>query len=400
MDLRSNEPFWPLKNGLQHSYPSLQKDVKTDVLIVGAGITGALAAHACMGKGYETMIIDKREIGYGSTSATTSMLQYEIDVPLSELKKVIGDAGAVAAYEGCRDAIYILKDIVKQVKSESGYMSKDSLFFAGNKKDLGWLYEEYEERKKAGFSVSWLDQTDIRNKYGLIAEGGILSTDGASVDAFRLTHDLLFYNARKGLKVHDKTTLEKVIYNEKDVRVILENGCVITASKIIYCTGYETQQFLPEKIVDLKSTYAIVSEQNIDAVPRLSDTLFWNTDSPYLYMRTTDDNRLLVGGEDVDFKNPLKRDALLDRKAEKLTRLVEKLLPDYPFLLDFRWCGTFGETKDGLPYIGEHPKFPHSYFILGFGGNGITFSVLGMDIITGMIEGRSSLLSHFFRFGR
>jgi heterodisulfide reductase subunit A-like polyferredoxin len=93
MDLKSNEPFWLLKNGLIASYPSLQSDQQCDVLIVGGGITGSLIAHQMIEDGYDTILIDKRELCNGSTSATTSMLQYEIDVPLYQLIRQIGRKG-------------------------------------------------------------------------------------------------------------------------------------------------------------------------------------------------------------------------------------------------------------------------------------------------------------------
>src|SRR3546814_1390574 len=79
MKLTSYEPFWLIKNGIIESYPSLKENLKTDILIVGGGITGSLIAHQCIADGYNTILIDKREIAHGSTSATTSMLQYEID---------------------------------------------------------------------------------------------------------------------------------------------------------------------------------------------------------------------------------------------------------------------------------------------------------------------------------
>ena len=82
MDLKSNEPFWLVKNGIISSYPSLKNDESCDVLIIGGGITGSLIAHQMVKDGHKTILIDKREIANGSTSATTSMLQYEIDVPL------------------------------------------------------------------------------------------------------------------------------------------------------------------------------------------------------------------------------------------------------------------------------------------------------------------------------
>lgn len=400
MDIRSNEPFWLVKNGLLYTYPSLRDHLSCDILIVGSGITGALMAHSFVEKGYDTVLIDKREIANGSSSATTSMLQYEIDVPLNELIGMIGEQGAVASYKACRDSIDRLQQLVKDVDSPCGFEQKDSLYFASKSKDVKWLKKEFDARKRAGFKVQWLEKKEIKQKYGLLTEGGVLSSDGGSVDAFCLAHDLLHYNTKRGLRVFDKTELKKVKYEKDKVLAEIATGAAITAGKIVYCTGYETQAMLPERIVNLKSTYAMVSEKNEALPASISDTLFWNTDAPYLYMRTTADGRLLVGGEDENFRNALKRDALLGRKKDKLVKTVEKFMPGLRFIEDFCWCGTFGETKDGLPYIGAHPKFPNSYFVLGFGGNGITFSVLGMDIIPEMINDAPSLLSHYFRFGR
>lgn len=400
MDVRSNEPFWLVKNGIKYSYPSLREDIDTEVLIVGGGITGALMAHAAIKKGYKTVLIDKREIANGSTSATTAMLQYEIDVPLYKLKQLIGEQGAIASYQSCRDAIDDLHTLVNEIQSSCGFEKKESIYFAGNTKDVKWLKTEFEARLAAGFDVKWLDKQQLYAVYGLKAEGGILSEDGGSVDAFCLTHDLLHYNAVRGLRIFDKTVLKKVKYEKDGVKVQVDTGAEIRAKKIIYCTGYETQEMLPDKIVNLKSTYAIISEKEDQHAPGCNNTLFWNTDEPYLYLRTTEDGRLLVGGEDVNFKNAIKRDLLLGKKKDQLVKTLKKYLPEVEFIEDFCWCGTFGETKDGLPYIGEHPKFPNSYFLLGFGGNGITFSVRGADMIIGMMDGIPGLLSHYFRFGR
>lgn len=400
MDVRSNEPFWLVKNGIKHAYPSLRSDLNCELLIVGAGITGALMAHAAIKKGYQTVLIDKREIANGSTAATTSMLQYEIDVPLYKLKDLVGEQGAIASYKACRDAIYQLQQLSEEIGSACGFEKKESIYFAGNPKDAKWLKKEYEARKSAGFEVSWMEKEALYAVYGLKADGAILSADGGSLDAFCLAHELLHYNTQRGLQVFDKTELKKVKYEKDGLRVLLDTGATIRAQKIIYCTGYETQTMLPEKVVNLKSTYAIISEKEDRHTKNCEQTLFWNTDKPYLYLRTTADGRLLVGGEDENFKNATRRDLLLGRKRDKLLKTVKKYLPDIDFIEDFSWCGTFGETKDGLPYIGPHPKFPDSYFLLGFGGNGITFSVTGADMIIGMMEGKPDLLSHYFRFQR
>ena len=167
MNLKSNEPFWLVKNGLVNAYPSLREDTSCDVLVVGGGITGSLVAHQCIEDGYDVVLIDKREIANGSTSATTSMLQYEIDVPLYELIEMIGEEGAVASYKACADSIDKLAEISKQINSKSGFKKKDSLYFAAYKKDIAWLKKEFEARKKAGFNVKWLEPEQIYKKYDL-----------------------------------------------------------------------------------------------------------------------------------------------------------------------------------------------------------------------------------------
>lgn len=401
MDLKSNEPFWLLKNGLVSSYPSLKSNEECDVLIIGGGITGSLIAHQMIADGYKTILIDKREICNGSTSATTSMLQYEIDVPLFELIEKIGEKGAVNSYKACSDSIDTLEKLSVKIKSKAGFKRKESLYFASKKKDVSWLKDEYKARKKAGFKVKWLESDEILKKFSFENTfGGIVSEQGASIDAFKFSHELFELNTKKGLKIFDKTEMTKVEYFKGYNLVTVDSGYQIKAKKIIYCIGYESKDLIKEHFVDLKSTYAIVSEIDHEKFKNITDTLVWNTDDPYLYMRTTDDARLLIGGGDEDFYDAKKRDALLYKKEKEILKVLKKIKPDYHFYTDFVWAGTFGETKDGLPYIGEHKNFKNSYFVLGFGGNGITFSVTGMEMASAFMKGKKHLLSRYFKFGR
>lgn len=401
MNLKSNEPFWLLKNGLLASYPSLKSNEECDVLIIGGGITGSLIAHQMTEDGFATILIDKRELCNGSTSATTSMLQYEIDVPLYELTEKIGEKGAVLSYKACSEAINALEKLSQLTKSRAGFKRKKSLYFASKKKDAEWLKKEYEARKQNGFDVEWLEAKDILEKFEFENTfGGILSKQGASIDAFQFAHELFMHNVKKGLKIFDKTEMVKVEEHKGFNLVTVDSGFEIKTKKIIYCIGYESKNLLKENFVNLKSTYAVVSEINNEKFKNIGSTLVWNTDDPYLYMRTTDDGRLLIGGGDEDFYDAEKRDAILHKKEKEILKNLNTIKPDYHFYTDFVWAGTFGETKDGLPYIGEHQKFKNSYFVLGFGGNGITFSAIGMEMASLFMKGKKHPLSRYFKFGR
>lgn len=401
MDLKSNEPFWLLKNGLVASYPSLKNDEECDVLIVGGGITGSLIAHQMIKDGYQTILIDKREVCNGSTSATTSMLQYELDVPLYELIELIGEKGAVETYNACSKSIDTIAKITKEIKSRAGFKRKQSLYFASKKKDAVWLEKEYHARKKAGFDVTWLGAEDIEERFSFQnTYGGILSKQGASIDAFKFAHELLRFNVNRGLKIFDKTEMKSVKYLRGFNLALTKDNFSIKAKKIIYCIGYESKMLIKENFVNLKSTYAIVSEIDREKFKNIEHTLVWNTDRPYIYMRSTDDERLLIGGGDEDFYDPEKRDSILAKKEKEIRRHLKRIQPDYHFYTDFIWAGTFGETKDGLPYIGTHEQFKNSYFVLGFGGNGITFSVTGMEMASAYMKNKKHFLSDYFRFGR
>jgi glycine/D-amino acid oxidase-like deaminating enzyme len=98
-----------------------------------------------------------------------------------------------------------------------------------------------------------------------------------------------------------------------------------------------------------------VSERGIKLPAAIKNTLVWDTGNPYLYMRTTDDGRLLLGGEDsanrLYFLNRTRK-----IKSKRLQAKLKRLMPGIEFLEDFSWGGTFGSTKDSLPYIGLSPE--------------------------------------------
>ncbi len=400
MRIRTFESFWLVRNGLLYAYPSLHEYTETEILVIGGGITGALISHALMEAGHQVMLIDKRDIALGSSSATTSMLQYEIDVPMYELADMIGEEGAATCYKAGIQAIKDLRDLVKKLDIDCGFTMKESLYLAHSKKASRWLRKEFAIRQKHQLGVQWLEAAEVREKYGLVSHGAILSEVAASVDAYRLAHELIQYNVKRGMTVYDQTEIEKLDTSGPKPRAILKTGQTIDTGKIICCTGFESTDLLKEKVADLFYTYATVSEQGINLNKNVERTLIWNTDDPYLYMRTADDGRFLIGGEDATFNFQLFQQKTKERKANKLKKSLEKLMPGVHFIEDFSWAGTFGTTKDGLPYIGKSPEYENTLFVLGFGGNGITFSVQGMDMIVDFLSGKDHPLAHYYRFGR
>jgi len=400
MNLSSGYPFWLVRHGLPFDYPALAEDIKTEVVIIGGGISGALVSYYLTNAGVENVVVDGRTIGLGSTCASTALLQYEIDTPLSELQHKVGLYNAVRAYRLCDESIDTLEAIADKIKFKE-FEKLQSLYYAATKKDGKFIEEEFNIRKKHGFNVELLDEESIYKTFKIAAPKAILSAQGAQTNAYCFAHALHQYSIKKGTKVYDRTCVANIEHRKDDVKLTTENGNVIIAGKLVFATGYESVKYIDKKIVDLQSTYAMCSEQgNAEDAAFTHKALLWNTADPYLYMRTTPDNRILMGGRDETFSNSKKRDDLLPDKRELLLKDFKKLYPDVLFKPEFSWCGTFGSTKDGLPFIGAYKKLANSYFALGFGGNGITFSLIAAEILKDIIVGRKNNDSEIFSFER
>jgi glycine/D-amino acid oxidase-like deaminating enzyme len=170
----------------------------------------------------------------------------------------------------------------------------------------------------------------------------------------------------------------------------------------VLAAGYEAQQWLDRRVARNRSSYAFVSDPiAADALGALANTLTWETARPYLYLRSTDDGRLLVGGMDDAIDIPARRDARVEKKARVLLKKVLALWPQLPLAIDFAWAGTFAETEDGLPFFGPHPQHgPRVLFAMAYGGNGITYSMVGAGLLRAMIERRKHPLATLFSFAR
>ena len=126
--------------------------------------------------------------------------------------------------------------------------------------------------------------------------------------------------------------------------------------------------------------------------------LIWEAADPYLYVRTAQGGRVICGGEDETFSDTAARDALLSEKTRRLEARLAALFPHIDARADYAWCGTFGLSDTGMPSIGPVPGMRNCYAVLGYGGNGITFSALAAQLLRNQIAGRGDPDAGLFAF--
>jgi glycine/D-amino acid oxidase-like deaminating enzyme len=368
------------------------------VAILGGGITGALLAERLAAAGTDVLLLDKRDIGQGSTCASTALLQYELDTELTDLAVTLGEERAARCWRLGVEAIDELDELVRSLPVDCGFARRPSLYRASRRRHVSPLRAECELRQRLGFSVEWWDAERL-SETCFPAPGAIYSQGDGEVDAYHLTHAILARAMQHGARVHDRTLVTRVEPDGDLLRLTSDRG-VVTSCEVVYCTGYESAEHLPHPIGRLKSTYALATEPCCD-IPRWPERcLVWETSRPYTYLRRTADDRIIIGGEDTPFATDHQQERLLARKTRALELKLKQLFPELPLETAFAWAGVFGESEDGLPYIGSPPGKPHAWFAMGYGGNGITFSLIAVRVLADLLLGRPNADAELFRFER
>ncbi len=386
-DLRGGRPPW-LTGFRRPVRDRLERDLTCEILIVGAGITGALLAQHLTALGHQVCVIDRQRAGFGSTTASTAMLQWEIDCSLCELTSFYGFERAADIYWRSHQAVAGLRTLVDDLGLQCAFRHRSSLYIAGGEVGAPELLAEHHLRERAGLPGIYLDYLTLRREFDFDREAAIISPGSADADPLLLAHALLAQAIQHGATIFDAHAVSYDSFGHGLI-VELENGRHIEAGKVVLATGYVMPDFLKTDLHSTASSWAIATApQTPDSLWR-DEVLIWEASEDYLYARTTTDKRIVIGGEDDDsLTKPEERDALMPEKAEAILKKLSLLRPNAVAKADLVWSGAFGQTEDGLPLIGQAPGMPSLYAAYGYGGNGITFSFLASRMIAKMIGGQ------------
>ncbi len=388
-DLRGGTPVWADSPRQTVTTRSELGTDTCDVAIVGGGISGALSALALNKAGLDVVVIDRRTPGQGSTIASTAMIQFEIDTPLTKLAEKIGAEKAQRAYLRSFEAVAGLRKLVQDHGIQAGWKDRDALYLSGP--EMGWrgLKDEAAHRARIGLPSMFLPGRDLMERYGLERTGAILSNGSAEVNPIQLTAACLREARALGCRVYRDQEIVSVDAGARSVTLNSRSGGEITARRVVFATGYEVVDGLPRGQFDITSSWAIATQPLPPEAFWPTRCLIWEAADPYLYLRATADNRIVAGGEDSGLKDAKRRDAAIPAKAEKIFAALTKLLPGRDLQIDYAWAGAFAESPTGLPLFEPVEGLPNCLAILGCGGNGITFSMVAADVVTAWAKGKS-----------
>jgi glycine/D-amino acid oxidase-like deaminating enzyme len=347
-----------------------------------------MAAEHLSGLGYDVTIVDREKPGLGSTVASTAMLQWEIDRSLTELTDLYGFDAAAGIYGKSLQAVEALTGHVATLGLQCRFRPRETLYLAdGSGSGADRLRAEQALRARAGLPTQFLDHRALLADFGIAREAALLSTGSAEADPVCLAHQLLSISMARGVALFDGEAVSFETARE-GVAVELADGPVIEARSVVLATGYVMPDIVQSTLNQASASWALATPPQRPELLWPRGALIWEDATPYAYLRTTADRRIVIGGEDDPAGvAPQARAAATPAKVETLLGKLRAMFPRVEARADYAWSGVFGETADGLPLIGPVPGHRHLFAAYGYGGNGITFSFLAARMLARQIRG-------------
>lgn len=372
-------------------------------MIVGGGLTGCATAYACAAAGLGTVLLDAERLGCGSTGRSAGLLAPEPGPAFRDVAAAHGLRAARIAFETWRRGALDGAALLRRLGIRCDLQPCDTIVVAGRDEEKR-LRRELAARREAGLDVTSLGARQVATLMGLEAAAALRSRSSFTLDPYRACLGLASAAARRGAELFERSRVRQVRFTRRYADVLAEGGTIRTRA-VVVATGSATSEFKAlRRHFRRRETYVVMTEPVPAAVRRqLGDRAFILGDVrvPPHRVRWTRDDRLVVAGADQNETPPRTRNALL---VQRTGQLMYELLTMYPAISglqpEYGWEASYGDTADGLLYIGAHRNFPFHLFALGGGRDSVTGAFVAARIVVRAVQGAPDKADQVFGWNR
>jgi glycine/D-amino acid oxidase-like deaminating enzyme/nitrite reductase/ring-hydroxylating ferredoxin subunit len=367
-------------------YEKLNRDITTDVVVVGAGISGLSVAYCLAKEGKKVVVLEDGDVGSGETGRTTAHIANALDDRYSEIEKIFGTEIARLAAESHTAAIDFIESIVNRENIDCDFIRLPGYLFLHPSDEMKTLQDEYESTRRLGLRTELVPSVPGIAKH----EGPALRFDNqAQFHPLKYLKGLCRAITGDGGQIYTNTNVTEVHKTH-----VVANGFRVQASHIVVATNTPINDLVTMHTKQFPyRTYVIAARIPKGSVER---ALWWDTGNqdstwitkPYHYVRTQPLDEqydlLICGGEDHKTAQPGKENI----SEEERYHLLEFWLGErFPMIqsIAYLWSGQVMEPLDDLGFIGRNPGQKNIYIATGDSGNGMTHGTIAGMLISDLI---------------
>lgn len=374
--------MWEATANKRPSYPRLNGEVQTDVVIIGGGFTGLSAAYHLQQHNIQSVVLEKERVGSGASGRNggeilTGYLGY-----MESWAKRKGLEAAKEMWQLSLDAIDLIENIINKHEIACDFVRNGHFNAAYKRKHLDGMKrnQEYMARYFQYDQIEIVEEKDLQSELNTtFYYGGEVDKKSAHYHPLNYTLGLAEATVELNGKIYEETAALKIKRKRNQIIVQTESGSVI-AKKIIFATNAyadDVNKTIQRSVVPVESimisTEPLTEEVMADLIKH--NRAIFDSKNLLYYFRRTGDHRMAFGGSG---RASSKRDLI-----KLYDNLHVGMLKVFPQLKDakieYSWGGKVGFTQSMLPYIGQLDK--NSYFAFGYGGHGAAMaSMLGKEM--------------------
>ena len=380
-----------LNEKTKEKFPKLEKDLETQVCIIGAGIFGISTAYYLTQKGYNVTILERDKIANRVTGHTTAKITSQHGLIYHYLLNQYGREFARKYYLANQKSIQEIEKIITQNQIECDFERQNSCVYTINQSELEKIEEELQALKELDIETSKIEKTPL--SFEIVS--GIEFKNQAQFNPIKYIDGLVKRITDTKGKIFENTLCYD-IKRDGDSYICYTENNTVKAKYVVLASHYPFINFPGVYFAKMyqSSSYVI----GIDTKSELFDGMYINIQSPIYSFRTAKDADkkilLLGGGDHKTGENTSYQDSygLLEEKAKQWYQNCE---------IKYRWSTRDCITLDKIPYIGEFSNtLPNMYVGTGFNKWGMTSSNVAARIITDKIDGKENEYSEVFEATR
>ena len=380
-----------LNEKTKEKFPKLEKDLETQVCIIGAGIFGISTAYYLTQKGYNVTILERDKIANRVTGHTTAKITSQHGLIYHYLLNQYGREFARKYYLANQKSIQEIEKIITQNQIECDFERQNSCVYTINQSELEKIEEELQALKELDIETSKIEKTPL--SFEIVS--GIEFKNQAQFNPIKYIDGLVKRITDTKGKIFENTLCYD-IKRDGDSYICYTENNTVKAKYVVLASHYPFINFPGVYFAKMyqSSSYVI----GIDTKSELFDGMYINIQSPIYSFRTAKDADkkilLLGGGDHKTGENTSYQDSygLLEEKAKQWYQNCE---------IKYRWSTRDCITLDKIPYIGEFSNtLPNMYVGTGFNKWGMTSSNVAARVITDKIIGEENEYSEVFEATR